>query len=368
MDSERKRLRELDKTIFNVSKDLSLNLINPSNSEAEKKKFFRDPKHEPFFRYDKLKVGLKKLFEVLASLKFKESVMDTLFKDKAVELANFINLIHSRGTPKFTQHSIKIYGKPDKELIDRSKTLIAVSPSQIYQSPRMLSSKEALKEFREAMKFFGDGWEIKEENIVANAMVVPEKRQLLIKKDTPFSLKQVKRFIAHEIYGHVLRAQIGLFQPYRIFSIGLAKYDETEEGLALYKERVAGLLDSRILKGYAGRVLAIDIALNSGFRDTYLFLRKFYSREKAWTLTVRVKRGLGDTSLHGAFTKDLIYLKGYFGVLNFLEHNSLKSLHYGKVSVLNAPYMSSIRGLTDPDRILRDKFKNPDGVPKKLFW
>jgi len=51
-----------------------------------------------------------------------------------------------------------------------------------------------------------------------------------------------------------------------------------------------------------------------------------------------------------------------------LKLSSHSTQDFAKRAVENAPFMSSISGLVDPDKILRDKFKNPDSVSKKLFW
>jgi len=112
------------------------------------------------------------------------------------------------------------------------------------------------------------------------------------------------------------------------------------------------------LKSYAARVLAVETALNKSFRETYKFLEGLFDKEKAWDLAVRVKRGIKDTSKPGAFTKDIIYLKGFYEVNDFIKNQSgLHLLHYGKIGIQHALLIPSIEGLNNPFLVLKKQFK-----------
>jgi len=173
-------------------------------------------------------------------------------------------------------------------------------------------------------------------------MVNPASKTLYIRQNDFFTNKQIDRLIAHEIYGHVLRSVCGNMQPYKMFSVGFAKYEATEEGLALYKEKKIGGMTKRILKGYAGRVLAVHFALNSSFRNTYDELIKYFSKDKAWQMTLRAKRGLSNTKEPGAFTKDYVYLKGYIDVKRYMRVIDL-SIHH--VYLQHSPLLKNVRAV-----------------------
>jgi len=100
-----------------------------------------------------------------------------------------------------------------------------------------LSSEQTLHAFEQVISSLGFDWEVCLGDIVSNAMVIPSKRKFIVNRKARFSNNQIKRFVAHEIFGHIVRAECGRLQPFKLFSIGLPGYESTEEGLALYKER-----------------------------------------------------------------------------------------------------------------------------------
>ena len=110
-------------------------------------------------------------------------------------------------------------------------------------------------------------------------------------------------------------------------------------------EEKAGVLQKRILRIYAARVVAVSMAREKGFRDIYKYLRNFLKVDEAWKITVRIKRGLADTSQPGGLTKDYLYLNGYYKVKNYLKKYSLNRLYYGKVSMHYAKVLDKIPGL-----------------------
>ena len=105
------------------------------------------------------------------------------------------------------------------------------------------------------------------------------------------------------------------------------------------------VINPQTLKNYAGRVLAIHLALENSFRDTFNYLKKYFSEETAYHLTLRAKRGLSDTSKPGAFTKDLIYLKGYEKIKTHLNNNpeDLNKLFIGKIAIEDLNYINSLK-------------------------
>ncbi len=361
------KYERFDDVILDVNKKLSLGIITPLNLAEEYKRFDSDERYEPQFVYPKLRLDYDSCLSQLRSLSFDSEPLDQLYKEKADELHNFLMMFKFRGKSMFTRYSQRIYGAPDAQLLVYARDLLRHDPHKIFDSRSVVSTKEAVRTFRRALSKLGFDWEVKAANIVSDASVVPIERKLLVRNNAKFSMKQIRRFIAHEIYTHILRGECGLLQPYKIFRAGLAGYEATEEGLALYKERVAGVLDARTLRNYAGRVIAVQSALGRSFRNTYNVLTKYYPKQQAWSLAVRVKRWLDDTSQPGAFTKDLIYLKGYQAVSQFVKNRScLHLLHYGKIAVKHALKIPQIAGLRDPNELRHRRSKA--GVFGDLFW
>ena len=91
-------------------------------------------------------------------------------------------------------------------------------------------------------------------------------KNIFINQDYVFTKESLKRLIAHEIESHIYRYENGVRQPYLIFAKGLSKETlKTEEGLAVYVEEKKKINTDLQLKNYAGRVVAINLALKKNF-------------------------------------------------------------------------------------------------------
>lgn len=362
------RLKSIDSKIYQVNRKIELRYLNPVNVETERIRFMRSTSYEPFFRYPECRLDIEDMQRKLREIEFKDTLMDKIFKAKAQELHDFLSLIRSIGTFHFTSESIKIFGKPTPKLLEKARFVCEKVHGKIFEPRSTVTSRRALTEFRQLIRDLGFDWEVRGEDTMARAMVIPGRKLFLVQRDTHFTQRQIRRLIAHEIFTHILRAEFGLLQPYRIFSTGLAKYESTEEGLALYKERLVGVLDAKTIKGYAGRALAVDVGLKSSFRRTFEYLTQYYSRQKSWELALRVKRGLSDTSHKGAFTKDYLYLSGYLDVEKFVQRSGdIRLLHYGKVGLRDLQVLKFVPELKSPDD-LKDKHLNIPSQFRRLIW
>lgn len=134
-----------------------------------------------------------------------------------------------------------------------------------------------------------------------------------------------------------MRAENGFNQDLKIFGVGLRDYLSTEEGLTSYFEEKTGLSNLEVMRSYAGRVLAVDcLCSGKSFRETFDFLRTYFDDENAWKLCVRVFRG-------GGFTKDYVYLKGYFEVKDFIESGeNVRDLYVGKIGLKDLEFVEKL--------------------------
>ena len=84
-----------------------------------------------------------------------------------------------------------------------------------------------------------------------------------------FGRNEARRLAVHEVFGHLLSAANGRAQPLRLMQWGTAGSFVDQEGVALYMEEVAGVLDGARLRTLAGRVIAADM-MHAGatFADT----------------------------------------------------------------------------------------------------
>ncbi|MBI2147665.1 DUF1704 domain-containing protein [Candidatus Woesearchaeota archaeon] len=341
------RLLDIDRQLHAVDRLLLSHYINPINEKEEKKKFLSDAAYDPQFRYQPLLFNPAYAADDVRKILIGSSRAEAVFKKKAESILLHLQLLARRGTPLFPEISFRLFGKPSQQLIG-----IAMLYARLKVNDDMvceLKSADVKALFKSAFFKYGFHWDIDERDMPARAYVSSHEKKLYLQRGACFSKAFVKKLIVHEVATHILRAENGAKQPYKIFSSGLAGYLMTEEGLAVYNEAANNVNTAKELKAYGGRVLAVHYALRGSFRETYRQLLQYFPEDAAWQLTVRVKRGLGDTSRPGAFTKDIVYLKGYLAMLDYAQKGSdVDVLYYGKVGLDDIPYLKDIPGLIHP--------------------
>ncbi len=343
----RTEFKKSDIELDNISKLLSFYAVNPINVDSEYEKFMKDNSYNPEFHYPEYKNDLAVIRERIDDVKTDKSVLGRILEDIKKDYILKTFMLEYRGNSRlFTDYSRSIYGHPDEKLISAAKKLVMVRP---VPEKEIYTSKQLIRKFRFAFLRYGFPWKVREKKMVAKAAVNLVKKEILIKKDSNFSERFIQRLIVHEIGTHVTRAENGEMQPYLFLKRGLPGYLMTEEGLAVINEELSNCLNKGILKIYAGRVLAINKALKSSFSETFGYLKTYFSDKTAWKLTVRAKRGLGDTALHGACTKDINYLKGYIKLKSFIKNGgNINKLYYGKIGIQHIGVIKNIPGLIDP--------------------
>lgn len=146
----------------------------------------------------------------------------------------------------------------------------------------------------------------------------------------------------HEIGVHLVTTYNGLLQPLKIFSNGLPRNVETQEGLAVFSEYMGGALTLKRLKEIAYRVLASDSLIKGyTFADTFDLINGQYklNRDDAFTITLRAHRG-------GGFTKDRLYLSGLRKIYKrYLKEESMDNLLTGKVALEQEETIKYLLGL-----------------------
>jgi len=340
------RLKTIDNRLDKISRRISFAAINPVNIEEEKHKFFSRRGYNPQFEYGRHRSNLKALKHSLTRIRPDRSVVGRILSEIRDRYKDDISLVEHRGTSGFTDVSLKIHGLPKQDLVRHAKKLVFL---KIRPEPIKYTTKQIIGKLRMAFVKYGFPWEVQQKEMIAMAAVKTGARKLLIKKKSRFSRDFLKRIIVHEIGTHIMRSENGAQQPYRFFSRGLPGYLMTEEGLAVFNEEQHDCLNNYVLKVYAGRVLAINSALRKPFCDTYRLLRKYFTKNIAWRLTLRAKRGLGDTSEPGAFTKDFCYLQGYLELKRFsATGGKMNKLYYGKIGLQHIETLEKIPNLVHP--------------------
>ncbi len=312
----------------------------PINTEQEKKKVLADETYNPKLRYNKLKGNIPLIKKSLEKIKTDSSTMGKLLEERKEELITTCNFLLNRGTKKIALLSEQLYGIPSKELIKNAYKLVELKQTEEEKKHNTFTTTRKMIESLLRYRF---EWKIKEREMIVGATFNSGTKTIYVNKNRKFSENDIRRLIVHEIGTHVARAENGKKQQYALFHIGFPGYLPTEEGLAMYHEQKAGLLSNALIKGYAGRVIAVHLSRTNSFSFVYNSLREFFDKEQSYILAIRAKRGLGDTSKPGAFTKDHVYLKGKYLIEEYIkEGGDIKKLYIGKIGVHHVPLLSKI--------------------------
>lgn len=351
-EARNKRLQKnaklFNKLMERIDKKLPFMGMNPVNEASEKKRFFKEKDYNPVFKYKKAS-SCEKLLSKASALEIPDSSIRALLMQRLEKFKRTNAMLQNLGKDEFTYFSKGIFGKPSPELVSKAYEILKMEHEKEEQN---VESKKVFKVMKQTLESLGlKGWKVDYKKMTSNAAVISSRKQIYVKKGSKVSEGFLKRVIAHEIGTHVFRSINGESQPYRMFLTGLPNYLTTEEGLAVNIEEMHDCLRASTLRAYAGRVIAINSSLQKGFRGVYDELRNHFDDDFAWRLTIRAKRGLRDTSKTGAYTKDYLYLEGYYKVKGFLQKEGdggLRKLYYGKIGIEHIPLLSQIEGLKEP--------------------
>lgn len=360
--AKRKKLdyHKIDEIIVDVNRKLPLlSFLHPKNLATERDKFFADKEYEPIFQYEK---PSNSELDLLASriTKFKlegdTSTIGKILYRKQQEIVKKVELIKSIGSSDFTKASIDLYGEPSDELGDYAEKHYR-NKKPGHKNERFLSEKEILRTIKDKLE---------QSKITCKVILVDElpsrisvkttgNRVLVnLRRQAKFRLSDLKGTLAHEIETHTYRHLNGALQPYKVFAEGLAGYLATEEGLAIYNKEQIYKNPRRFITRCL-KVMAVNKALSSSFRDTYQYLRSLGVLPRtSFSITSRTKRGLSDTSRPGAFTREALYLKGFLEIQDYTSKGfGIKKLYVGKVSIKDLPEVQKVSDLKAPKYLPR---------------
>ncbi|MDT0607659.1 flavohemoglobin expression-modulating QEGLA motif protein [Croceitalea rosinachiae] len=338
-------LQEQYPALFDIDSNLNrlvkrielLSYVNPLNIEKEKQRFFSSKYvAEPAFKYPKLKFDSYKLQRLFFSQRLERIQDETIrkfYQDVVYYYANMIQCIETIGRgKKFYYNSLRVYGTPTEKDVDNAKFILHYSDEPLGSDmDKVYTAEEAKAYFEKFAAQYEFPLNVKfSVHISADAMVSNATRTLFIKKNTKFSKNQLLTLAHHEIGVHLVTTYNGLQQPLSIFSNGLPKNVETQEGLAVLSEYMGGALTLKRLKELAYRVMAADSLIKGySFADTFDLIHGHYklNREEAFAITLRAHRG-------GGFTKDRLYLSGLRKIYQrYKNEESLDVLLTGKVAL-----------------------------------
>jgi hypothetical protein len=155
-------------------------------------------------------------------------------------------------------------------------------------------------------------WGVAEsKNISKNSIKVGIKsKKVFVDPNIERTQFKLRKTIVHEVGTHVLRATNGEKTGFDALSkANLASYLDVEEGLATWNEQNLGLLTDRWLVRKAALTYALYIGEDMSFRELHNALLGVLPKHGAFSTVYSIKRGLGDTTYGGLYTKDIVYLE-----------------------------------------------------------
>lgn len=183
--------------------------------------------------------------------------------------------------------------------------------------------------------------------LVARTAVNQENKHCHLKVRLPIAYRQrsLRAVLDHEVGTHIFRWLNEFQQPWhdQHQAYQLKDHVETEEGLATLHTHLTHPV--MFLWQPALYVKAISFAQTNSFVKVFELLQPYVTDfDQRWLLTVRVKRGLTDTSQRGGFKKDLLYLRGAKKVARFLTTNGFNAepLYLGKVALEDLDRLQTI--------------------------
>ena len=348
-------------------------VFTPTNLESEKKKFFDSDKYNPVFEY---RIVDNKNAEILKKLsRVKEIVdVDPRISDFYMHLidskreAN--DLMYAVGDNEaVTDIAMNRYGVPSEKLFRNAARVLrgkmdaynVIKEKNIVRG-EMLGHDEIVRVFDITFKELGlDGWSVNDSmNIAKNGVKIGvKKKEVLVDANIERSKFKLRKTLVHEVGTHALRAFNGLKSGIDALSnANLPAYLDIEEGLATWNESNMGLLTEKWLKKKAAMTWGIYLGENLTFRELYNVLLGAVPKYSAFDITYRIKRGMGDTSDRGIYSKDIAYFRGFRKVKTKLESNPrlYNQLYAGKITFEQCEWVE--------DGLL----PTPTNVPTKKKW
>jgi uncharacterized protein (TIGR02421 family) len=348
--------RTVDRQLTEISGSYDFLLdLTPINSAQALDEFGRSGcVAPPRFRYRPLAVAPGDLKRALYSInigRIEDPTLEDLFREKQLEMDHQLTMLQCRNTPQFRDASRLLYGAVDdglvaiaRSVIDAVRALPAGAAPALPDPEDEVGCHEILEAARRSIDWYRgfcpdfDATVLLRDDTPPGLMVSGPR--LLISRQTRMSARRVPALLQHEVGVHLLTYFNGNAQGLRIFRAGLAGYERTQEGLAVFAEFATGGTGLQRLVLLAARVLAVHAMLDgASFIETFRMLRRDADMDEktAFGVALRVHRG-------GGLSKDAIYLQGLQQVLQHVAGGGeLEPFWYGKIAAHHFNILQELR-------------------------
>jgi uncharacterized protein (TIGR02421 family) len=322
-------------------------------------RFFKHGARElPTVRYAPLPFEPHQLVRDFLRLKRKirgRNEVEDLLRRKCDEFTHVVRMLAARGTRRFFEHSILLYGDPRDRYAD--PTIDNLEIARLWASRHPARHEEPSLEAEQVAEVIrgivepvlGAHCRVRlSSRLTANAAAGAT--SVAIRKGARFSPKQARALAHHEGLWHVLTSLNGYAQPVlTVLGVGLPRFTESQEGCGILAEFLTGnLTDDRFIE-LGERTLAVDMAARGAdYLQVYRSLCEKFPPQKAAQMGERVFRG-GLLTGGAPFTKDASYQRGYCrtyqflrSALNRVDRRLVLAFLAGKMNVDDAPLIKQL--------------------------
>lgn len=331
--------------------------LAPINFREEERKFFKDKKYNPQFHYPNVAISALKQFESdiedFQNPKFYDWEA-WIYKRKIEETKLKLQLLLAIGTSSVTHLSTLLY-----QLKFDAKTLESAKKDALIPASFKKSKSVERYEIAKIINTYLEKYQIKDWKIILSSrydfsfQILPKSKLIKVGRCINSNALDLEYLLAHEIDGHVIRAENASKQKNKLYRNIFPFYIKTEEGLACYLGDYFSRSGETTIRNHAVSYLAAYFAKTHTFSETYKFLYEAgFSCELAFQKTFRLKRGIGNTEAPGVFAREAIYYEGMQEVKNYLETDGdIRKLYAGKVSLADANIIPVPKNQIIPERV-----------------
>jgi uncharacterized protein (TIGR02421 family) len=277
------------------------------------------------------------------------------------ELLLLVQMLACRGSREFLTLSIEQYGAVSPALLREAEIILKEVPPPAPDGGPWLDAAAfvALAQAElDRYRAFAPDIESHVEVRDGSTGVMVSGGDVLVAPTARISRVRADALLHHEIGTHVVTYVNGAHQPLRTLASGLAGYEETQEGLAVFAEYLSGGLTASRMRQLAARVVAVhEMLAGAEFPDVHAGLvSSGVPRTQAFTITMRVFRS-------GGLTKDAVYLRGLRELVDYLcVGNPLDPLWLGKMPLTAVPLVEELhaRGVLDDPLLIPRFLDSPD--------
>ena len=366
MDTEESILHALDDELLALTKKVTLlKYLTPTNLVAEREKFLQqEGNYDPQFSYNFPKEEeIHSRIQELENMQNKyfgnktyKNPISKLLSDKLEENITTAQLLLAYSKQDFVnieKYNILLYWSFDPEILQQAEEIL-----QSYQEPKSALRWEILTG-DEIQHYILDYMQRKD---ITGVEIIPSEQstakfviafgqsicRLFYSPKMKIRKYTLEADLIHELWVHYTRYMNGKKTGRNILTFGTKNYLTDEEGLALYhvcaykKTIYPAFQKTWIYQKY----LLLQYGQSKSFREMAKYIQdkqRSKNLTTIFTMVMRCKQGIQDTSLHAPWTiflKNKLYADGYHRILHWIEQgNDVGKLFRGKITIEDLAYL-----------------------------